>query len=196
MKNHQPINTEWLILAVAIGLIATFSAPWYEMRGTYAAWRIDEWHTFWRGENSYMLANVVSTNYAVPIEYATAAMQSTLQNLFVIGSMLGVWHSIAFIAMLFIGARMRLRSGASRIRVALEIGIIVGVIVAMLGALAWLFALPSSLTTKVDFRTALDVHTDSLIWSSIDFIFVAPMLAILAALAQIVLLWRVKISTD
>ena len=195
MKINQELKNESLILAVAIGLVATFSAPWYEMRGWYAAWHIDEWHTFWRGANAFTLDSVVSSNLVVPIEYATTAMQARLQNLFVVGGVLGAWHSIALGALLFVGARMRLRAGASRARVALEIGMIVVVIVAMLSAFAWLFALPSSLTTKVDFRTALDVHTDSLILSSIEIIFIVPAFAIAAALAQIFLVARL-LTTD
>ena len=31
---------EFLIVSTAIGIIATFAAPWYELRGTFAAWRI------------------------------------------------------------------------------------------------------------------------------------------------------------
>ena len=165
------------------------------MRGSYAAWRIDEWHTFWRGTNAFILDSVVSSNMVVPIEYATTVMQSTLQNLFVVGGILGVWHSIALIVLLYAGARMRLRAGVSRVRVALEIGMIVVVMIAILGALAWLFTLPSSLTTKVDFRTALDVHTDSLIWSSVEIVFIVPGLAIAAALAQIFLAIRL-LTTD
>ncbi len=30
--------TEILILSTAIGIAATFAAPWLELRGTYAAW--------------------------------------------------------------------------------------------------------------------------------------------------------------
>jgi ABC-type uncharacterized transport system fused permease/ATPase subunit len=161
------------------------------MRGSYEAWRVDEWHTFWCSANAYTLDSVVSSNVNVPIEYATTAMQSTLQNLFVVGGILGAWHSIAFTALLFVGARMRSRSGTSHARVALEIGVIVLVIILMLGALAWLFTLPSSLATKVDFRTALDVHTDSLIWSSAGIIFIVPGLSIIAALAQIFLVTRI-----
>jgi len=31
---------ELLILSTAVGILAAFAAPWYELRGTYAAWRI------------------------------------------------------------------------------------------------------------------------------------------------------------
>ena len=80
---------ELLILSTAIGVIATFAAPWYELRGTYAAWRIVEWHAFWRGDSAFQLASVVATNWQVPIEYATIEMPNTLRNLFALGSVLG-----------------------------------------------------------------------------------------------------------
>jgi len=31
---------ELILLSTAIGLVATFAAPWYELCGTFAAWRI------------------------------------------------------------------------------------------------------------------------------------------------------------
>jgi hypothetical protein len=31
---------EALILSTALGLVATLAAPWYELRGAFAAWRI------------------------------------------------------------------------------------------------------------------------------------------------------------
>ena len=191
MKNNRHTYIDLLILTLAIGLIATFSAPWVELRGSYAAWRIDEWHTFWRGTNAFMLDSVVSSNLVVPIEYATTAMQSMLQNILVLGRSLGIWHGSALGGLLFFGAQIRSRAGASRLRVVLETGVIALGIIVMLGIFAWLFTLPSSLTTKVDFRTELDVHMDSLIWSNADVIFLVPGLSIVAALAQIFLAIRI-----
>ncbi|CAG0979580.1 hypothetical protein ANRL3_02047 [Anaerolineae bacterium] len=175
-----------LILSTAIGLIATFSAPWVELRGTFAAWRIVEWHTFWRGENAFMLGDVVASNYQMVIEFGTAAMQATLRAMFALGSALAAWHSVAFIALLIGFARTRV--GVSRSRIARDIATIVIVSALALGLLAFLLALPSSLTTKVDFRTPADIHTDSLVWSSVDILPVAPALALFAALIQVSIL--------
>jgi hypothetical protein len=185
MKNNRQTYIEILILTLAIGLIATFSAPWYEMRGSYAAWRIDEWHAFWRGTRAFMLDSVVSSNMVVPIEYATTAMQSMLENMFLVGGILGAWHSVVLAVLLVLGARIRTRAGVSRVRAVFESVALVFATLVILGILAWFFTLPSSLTTKVDFRTELDVHTDSLIWSNADIVFLVPGLSIAAALAQI-----------
>jgi hypothetical protein len=185
---HKLSQIETLLLAIAVGLVATFAAPWLELRGTYAAWRIVEWHTFWRGAESFQLANVVAANYRVPIEFATTDMPPMLANLFALGGALGAWHSVAFIALLVIGARMRLRAGASRARVALEIAAVVAVNAAMLYVLATLLALPSGLAPKVDFRPGADIHTDSLIWSSVTVLPVAPAFAVIAVAAQITIL--------
>ena len=185
---------ELFILSTAIGLAAMFGAPWLELRGTYAAWRIDEWHTFWRGgfdgaQPAFQLASVVAVNYRVPVEFATTAMRDTLRAVFAFGSVLGAWYILALIALLVVGARIRLRAGASRARVAFGTAAIVMVNVAVLYALAVLLALPSSLTPKVDFRTGADIHTDSLIWSSAMVLPVAPALAILGVLGQLAALW-------
>ncbi len=180
---------EIFILSTAIGLAATFTAPWLELRGTYAAWRIDEWHTFWRCAGAFQLSSVVAANYHVPIEFATGEMQAMLRDVFAVGSALAAWHSIALIALLVIGARLRLRAGGSPVRVALEFAAIVAVNVAVLYALAVLLALPSTLTSKVDFRASSVVHSDSLIWSSIAILPVAPALAMIAAIAQVISIW-------
>ncbi len=181
--------SELFLISTAIGLVATFAAPWVELRGTYAAWRIVEWHTFWRGESAFQLANVVAADYRVPVEFATTAMQDTLRAVFVLGGALGAWHSIALIALLIAGARMRLRTNVSRQRVALEIAAIVLVNLTALYVLAMLLALPSSLTPKVDFRSAADIHTDSLIWSGMTILPIAPAFAILSIFGQLSALW-------
>ncbi len=181
-----------LILSTAIGLIATFAAPWVELRGTFAAWRIVEWHTFWRGANAFMLGDVVASNYQMLIEFGTAAMQATLRDVFTLGSALAVWHSVAFIALLIAFARVRV--GVSRSRVARDIAAIVIVSALALGLLAFLLALPSSIATKVDFRTPADIHTDSLVWSSVDILPVAPMLSLIAAVIQACVFLRSKIE--
>ncbi|GEM_PF-2354695 len=185
---HQVIPLECLLLFTVIGIVATFAAPWAELRGTYAAWRIVEWHTFWRGESAFQLANVVAPNYHVPIEYATITLQNTLRVLFVLGSALGAWHGAALTALLVAGARMRSRAGASRTRVTAEIIALVAVNAIALYLLTLLLALPSSLTPKVDFRAAADTHTASLIWSSVMILPIAPALAIVAAIGQVVAL--------
>ncbi|MEW5720874.1 MAG: hypothetical protein AB1817_19770, partial [Chloroflexota bacterium] len=92
-----------VIIATALGLVATFAAPWYELRGAFAAWRIVEWHTFWRGDAAFQLASVVASNYRVPIEYAAGALQETLRAIFIIGSALGVWHIAAAMGLLIAG---------------------------------------------------------------------------------------------
>jgi len=181
---------EITILAIAIGIIATFAAPWVELRGTYAAWRIVEWHTFWRGQDAFQLASVVASNYRVPIEYATADMQSTMRNLFVLGSVLSVWHVGAVIVLLVIGLRWRLQNGASMKRAVLEIFALVTFNVIVIYLLAMLLALPSSLTPKVDFRTTEEIHTSSLIWSNVIILPMAPILSVAAILAQLVALWN------
>ncbi len=186
MRSRQSI--ELFVIATFIGILATFAAPWYELRGTYAAWRIVEWHTFWRGDSAFQLASVVATNFQVPIEYATVEMQSTLRNRFALGSVLGAWHSIALIVLLVIGARWRVRAGVPKMRVALEIAGLVIVNAIVLYGLAIVLASPSSLTPKIDFRTGAEIHTDSLIWSDLNLFPVAPVLSIVALLGQLVAL--------
>jgi len=187
--------SELLLVSTALGLVATFAAPWLELRGTYAAWRIVEWHTFWRGgldgtQPAFQLASVVATDYRMPVEFATTAMQDTLRAVFALGSALGVWHGIALFALLIVGARLRLRAGVSRRRVALEIGAIVLVNLAALYLLATLLALPSGLAPKVDFRSATDIHMDSLIWSSMTILPIAPTFAVFSVVGQLVALWN------
>jgi hypothetical protein len=190
LKKSRISQIEILILSTAIGLAATFAAPWLELRGTYAAWRIDEWHTFWRGASAFQLSSVVAANYRVPIEFATTDMQAMLRDAFALGSALGAWHAIVLIALLVVGARMRLRSGGSRTRVALEFAAIVAVNVVVLYALAVLLALPSTLAPKVDFRASGVVHSDSLVWSSITVLPVAPALAVAAFVGQLIALLK------
>jgi hypothetical protein len=182
LKSH---NLELLLFSTAIGIFATFAAPWYELRGTYAAWRIVEWHTFWRGDSAFQLASVVAENFQVPIEYATAEMQNTLRNIFVFGSAVGAWHLIVLIVLFALGARWRLRSGVAMPRVALEIAGLLIINAVVLYALSVVLALPSSLTPKVDFRTATDIHTNSLIWSELNIFPVAPAFACIAIPWQI-----------
>jgi hypothetical protein len=181
---------ELLIVSTAVGFVATFAAPWLELRGTYAAWRIVEWHTFWRGEGAFQLASVVAANYHVPVEFATTAMQDALRTVFALGSALGAWFSIVLVALLAVGARMRLRSGATRRRVAAEVIANVFVNLLVLYLLATLLALPSTLTPKVDFRVSADIHTDSLIWSGVLVLPIAPALAVLSIVGQLVALWN------
>ncbi len=177
------------MVSTAIGLVATLAAPWVELRGTYAAWRIVEWHTFWRDNGAFQLADVVAADYRVPVEFATTAMQDTLRAVFALGCALGAWHSVALIALLIAGARMRLRARVPCSRVALEIAAIVIVNFAALYVLAMLLALPSSLSPKVDFRSAADIHTDSLIWSGMTILPIAPAFAILSIFGQLAALW-------
>jgi hypothetical protein len=183
---RNPNSTEWLWLATLIGIIAAFAAPWLELRGTFAAWRVVEWHTFWRGENSFMLSEVVAANYRMPIEFATAPMRNWMHAVFLGGAALGAWHTLAWLGLLAAHARGRRRAGASRGHVVRDIVGVLVITLLVLGALTWLFALPSSRDIKIDFRTGADVHTDSLVWSSAQCLPVAPMLAGLAALAQII----------
>ncbi len=185
---------ELFLISTAVGLAATFAAPWLELRGTYAAWRIVEWHTFWRGEGAFQLANVVAPNYVVPIEFGTLQMQDTLRVVFAFGSALGAWHALALVVVLVMGAQMRLRAGTAARRVAVEVGAIVLVNLLVLYLLAVLLALPSTLTPKIDFRAGADIHADSLIWSEITVLPIAPALSILAAAlgaaTGIVIHWR------
>ncbi len=186
--NYRSFFPELFALSTAVGLVATLAAPWLELRGTYAAWRIVEWHTFWRGEGSFQLASVVAANYRVPVEFVTAEMQSMLRDLFALGSALGAWHAIAFVALLIAGAQTRLRGSATRGRVAIEIAAIVCVNAAVLCLLMLLLALPASLAPKVDFRSAADIHSDSLIWSDVTLLPIAPALSILSALVHVIVL--------
>ncbi|MBI4787508.1 MAG: hypothetical protein HY782_10730 [Chloroflexi bacterium] len=179
-----------MVLSTAIGLVATFAAPWMESQGTFQSWRIVEWRTFWRGDGAFQLADIVAPGYQVPVEYATTAMQSTAQNLFAIGTALGVWHGIALVILLASGARLRLRADVPRGRVAVEIALVVLVNAVALVALTVLLALPSSLSMKVDFRAPGDLHTDSLIWSNLTILPIAPVLSVLAALGQVIAAWR------
>ncbi len=188
---------ELLIVSTAVGFVATFAAPWVELRGTYAAWRIVEWHTFWRGgfdgaQPAFQLASVVAANYHVPVEFATTAMQETLRAVFALGSALGAWFSIVLVALLAAGARMRLRARATRRRVAAEVIALVFVNLLVLYLLATLLALPSTLAPKVDFRAGADIHTDSLIWSGVSVLPIAPALAVLSIVGQLVALWNWK----
>jgi hypothetical protein len=82
------------------------------------------------------------------------------------------------IVLLAIGARMRLHAGGSRLRVSLEIAAIMASNAAVIFILTLLLALPSSLTPKVDFRAGAEVHSDSLIWSGVSLLPVAPAFAI------------------
>lgn len=178
----KPSPVEILLICTVIGIAATFAAPWFELRGTYAAWRIVEWHTFWRGEDAFLLGSVVAPDYQVSIEYATREMQSMLSTGFALGSALGLWHGGLLVALVALGARMRLLSGESPSRVARELATIVGLNAAILRILIVLLALPSTITPKVDFRTGAEVHSDSLVWSSISLLPVAPAFAMTAAI--------------
>ena len=192
--NRQTL--ELFSLATAIGLVATFAAPWVELRGTFAAWRIVEWHTFWRGDSAFLLAQVVAANFYIPIEYATLEMATTSRALAWLGGALGVWHAGALGALLVIGATARRRAGASRARVTLEIAALSIGNLALLLALAWLLALPSSLAPKVDFRPGAEIHTDSLIWSGLTILPIAPALALIAVAAQIITLRIGRTKSD
>ena len=128
------------------------------------------------------------TLYRVPVEYATVALQNILRDLFVVGGVLGAWHVVAAVAILVAGARARLNAGISPARVALEIVALVVVNVIALGLLAWLLALPSSITPKIDFRASADVHTDTLVWSNLNPFPVAPLLSFIAVVIQFALL--------
>ncbi len=176
---------ELLLLSTAIGLVSTFAAPWTELRGAFSAWRIAEWHTFWRGASSFLLTDVVATSYAVPVEFATAAMRDSLGNLFLLGAALGTWHAVVFVALIFAGARTRIRGGASVWRVAILVALLFFASVLALYILSRLFALPSSLSLKVDFRSQADIHTDSLIWSTLNIFPAAPALALGAVLLHV-----------
>ncbi|MCL4393625.1 MAG: hypothetical protein M1482_02235 [Chloroflexi bacterium] len=185
-RAREPRALEFFILCTALGVIATLAAPWLELRGTFAAWRLDEWNAFWRGANGFLLAGVVGGDYQVPVEFATRQMQTVVQAVVVIGGFLALWHTASLAALLVIGARARRRSGAARLRVAVEVAGIVLVYLAVLWLLVTLLALPSTLTPKVDFRGGAEVHTDSLVWSSVTVLLIAPAIAALAALGSAV----------
>jgi hypothetical protein len=162
-----------------------------ELRGSYAAWRITEWHTFWRGASAFLLSDVVAANYSVPIEFATTAMQETVSRLFILGAVLGVWHSAVFVALVFVCARWRWRRPPAKWRVAAQAAVLVAASALVLYLCAVLFALPSSLSPKVDFRSQGEIHVDSLTWSSLNVFPVAPAMAVTALLVQLgVLAWK------
>ncbi len=181
-------NREILLLAAVIGLIATLAAPWLELRGTWQSWRIVEWHTFWRGDGAFMLADLVAASFTLPIEFATSAMRDTVHLAAVVGTVLALWHTLVFLALVGIGANARLRRGLAGWRVAAETVLILLAVGIVLYSLALIFALPSSLAPKVDFRTPTDLHSDSLVWSSVTIFPIAPALSLLAAVVQSVML--------
>lgn len=185
MKSNR---TELVLFSTGIGLVATFAAPWMELRGTFAAWRITEWNAFWRGANAFLLSDVVAGDYRIPMEFATTSMQNTISALFLLGIVLGVWHTVLFVALVLDGARWRWRAGSPVWRLGIKVVLILLASALALYFLAYLFALPSSLSPKVDFRAQGDVHADSLIWSSLNVFPVAPLLALVAAIAQLVVL--------
>ncbi len=177
-----------LIPVTAVGLVATLAAPWLELQGTFQSWRIVEWHTFWRGEGAFQLQELVSGSYQVPVEFATTGMHSLVQNVWVAGGILGAWHCAAVLVLLLAGVRARLGLGIPRRRALFEITGVVMVNLIVLYALVILLALPSNVSLKVEFRTPLETHTDSLIWSNITLLPVAPVLSVLSAGAQVVVI--------
>ncbi len=185
-----PSAIDVLVVSVAVGLVASLAAPWIELNGTFQSWRLVEWHTFWRGAGSFQLGDVVAATYRVPVEFATATMQATERNLATLAAALSVWHVTAFAVLLAAGTQARLRSGVSRRRLVIDAGAVVLVALLALGGLTVLLAMPSSRTLKVDFRTPSDVHTDSLVWSGLTVLPVAPVLALGAAGVQLVSGWR------
>ncbi len=197
-----PVNHAWskrelaslqtLFVTTAVGLAATCSAPWMELRGTYASWRLDEWHTFWRGENAFQLSDVVAANYHVAVEFATADMSRDVKLLFALGLLLGAFYIAVSILLLAVGARHRRRTGVPAVRVLVELGAVVVINIVALYVLAQLLALPSSIALKVDFRTPGDIHTDSLVWSSLSVLPVAPVVAIGGALISAFTLVRAR----
>lgn len=188
--SKKPSPFEILFMSTAIGLVATLSAPWAELRGTFESWRLVEWHTFWRGDFAFLLSDVVAPNYHVPVEFATADTAGVLRVLALLGSLLAVWYVAAFVLLLALGARRRLRSGVPLWRVGLEMAALFLVNFLVLFFLAQLLALPSSRTLKVDFRTPGDVHTDSLIWSSVSVLPLSPLVALVASAAGVLALFR------
>jgi hypothetical protein len=60
--------------------------------------------------------------------------------------------------------------------------------------LAIALASPSSLTPKIDFRAGAEIHTDSLIWSDLNIFPVAPALAIVGVLGQLIALSRMLLT--
>jgi hypothetical protein len=190
----KPTRTELVLLSAAVGLVATYAAPWMELRGTFAAWRITEWHAFWRGSSAFLLSDVVARDYTIPVEFATTAMQNTVSALFLLGVVLGAWHSIVIMTLVLNEARRRWRAGSPAWRVGMQEALILLVSTVALYSLAYLFALPSSLSLKVDFRSQGDVHASSLIWSTVNVFPGAPLLAVLAALVQMVALTPILIA--
>ncbi len=187
-------RTELVLLSTAIGLVATYAAPWMELRGTFAAWRITEWHAFWRGSTAFLLSDEVARDYSVPVEFATTATQNTVSALVLLGVVLGAWHTIVFMALVLNGARRRWRAGSPAWRVGIQVALILLVSAVALYSLAYLFALPSTLSLKVDFRSQGDVHANSLIWSTLNVFPGAPLMAVLAAFVQLVALAQIFIA--
>ncbi|HEX9077060.1 MAG TPA: hypothetical protein VF932_14845, partial [Anaerolineae bacterium] len=173
--------------------LATFAAPWLELRGTFQSWRIVEWHTFWRGEGAFQLAQVVAPGYVVPVEFATEEMRSTVRNLSVLGTVLAGWHTFAMAVLLYADVRPRAQLG-SRWGIGVRVAILLLIVVAVLAVFTVLLALPSSLSMKVDFRAPSDLHSDSLIWSDLAVLPVGPVLAILAVVIQVVSGWSIVVG--
>ncbi len=185
---RKSLATELFILATAVGLLATFAAPWVELRGTFQSWRIVEWHTFWRGDEAFQLAQVVAPGYVVPVEFATTEMRETLRTLFILGAILGSWHTLALAGLLYAGVGWRNRAMPGG-RMGVRVSLVLLVVVAVLAAFTILLAVPSSLSMKVDFRAPSDLHSDSLIWSDLSVLPVGPVLAILAVVIQVIGAW-------
>ncbi len=162
-----------------------------ELRGTYAAWRITEWHTFWRGASAFLLSEVVAASYQVPVEFATTAMQDTVSRLFILGAVLGTWYAVVYVALVLMGLRSRWRQPLGKRRVVVQVAILLGASVLLIYLCAVLLALPSSLSPKVDFRAEGDIHVDSLVWSGLTVFPVAPLLSGLALLVQVGTLARI-----
>ncbi|MGE5262921.1 MAG: hypothetical protein ACM3S0_06035 [Acidobacteriota bacterium] len=177
-----------MIFATAIGILATFAAPWLELRGTFQSWRIVEWHTFWRGAGSYQLVEVVASSYAVPVEFATEEMRGTVHNLTVLGTILGGWHTLALAGLLYASVRVRAQ-GLSQLGMGVRVGALLLIIILVLFAFTVLLSLPSSLAMKVDFRAPSDFHSDSLIWSDLTVLPVAPVFSVLAVVIQVIGGW-------
>jgi hypothetical protein len=109
-----------------------------------------------------------------------------VRNIRIASSVLGAWRAIVTIGLLAGGVRWRARTGVLLCRVILEFSYLLLITAIVLYSIMALGDLASSLSPKVDFRTAAEIHSDSLIWLSVTLLPIAPGLSVLAVVGQLI----------
>ncbi len=178
-----------LILSTAIGLIGSIAAPWLEFRGVFQSWRIDEWHTFWRGDSSFLLGDVVAPEYPVPVEYAQPRLSELVLAGRLAGAPVALWNLGAAVVLAYAWIRPRRLNRMTISAALLKLSAFAFILIIFLLILTWALTSPSNLSLKVDFRTPEDLHSTTLVWSDVAALPVGPCLASAASLCQIALLF-------